>query len=428
MIYLAYAVSGPLKRVFIDALKYGFEESYGFEEYELRKRINIKGVVRQTGKPEKYDDFELKFFDSPEALLTEYEEGYDYTNEGEHFAVNKKQIEMGVTDEIDHFVFCNDPAVIKKIVTDYKPNVKLLHFSLRNLHLGLKQLCDKYEDDYEDRIQKIIRLDRKLEESGIRYDVDLKIENNEQDKALEYMIWEALEPKISNKYFCWRNLLSTDSENGISGQNENMRFEKDYGNVIYSSAFRRLQDKAQVFPLERYDYVRTRLTHSIECATIAEQLGLKSINIIKKHSESGFIELCHKIPMLLKTAALLHDMGNPPFGHFGEKIIRDWFLDNLDKKFENDQSLRTVFGQGSSQVNDLINFDGNAQLLRLVSKLSMANGCSENGLDLTYATLATVIKYPANSSEIDTSILSKKKWDIIQQKLICSTLFRIRFA
>jgi len=428
LIYIAYAVSGPLKRVFIEALKYGFSSTYGFKDSELQKRINIKGVVRQIGKPEKYDDFELKLYNSSEELLQEYEERYSYVNEGEHFAVSRIQIEKSIMQKNDHFIICNDPSVISNIVSDFEPNVKLLHFSLRNYYIALKTLCATYDDDYDDRLQKIIEFERKLEESGIQYDVDLKIENNEQNRPLEQMIWEALDPRINNKYFCWRNLLSTDSEGDAFEQNDSMRFEKDYGNVIYSSAFRRLQDKAQVFPLERYDYVRTRLTHSIECATIAEQLGLKSIAIIKKHPESGFIELCNKIPMLLKTASLLHDMGNPPFGHFGEGIIRDWFRDNLDRTFGNVPSLKILLGQNSDQLNDLMNFEGNAQLLRLVSKLSMTNGRCEDGLNLTYATLATIIKYPVSSSGINASVLSKKKlgYYTTERELFSSIQSRVR--
>jgi hypothetical protein len=196
-IYVAYAVSGPLKRVFIDALRHGFSTTYGFDDSQVRRRINVKGVVRQSGKPEKYDDFELKQYASSEELLKEYEKRYAYMSEGELFAVNKQQIEQSLKDNIDHFVLCNDPAVINHIVSDFSPNVRLLHITLRNYHTALKKLCEKYEDSYDERRQKIAELDHKLEESGIQYDVDLKIENHTQSSPLEQTIWEALDPLVS---------------------------------------------------------------------------------------------------------------------------------------------------------------------------------------------------------------------------------------
>ena len=201
-------------------------------------------------------------------------------------------------------------------------------------------------------------------------------------------------------------------------------FKKDFDTVCNSTILRRLQDKAQVFPLEQEDYARTRLTHSIEVLSIAESLGMQAINVIKKHdpkyiSNNG--DVCpyiDELPNILKTVALLHDMGNPPFGHLGEQIIGDWFNNNLGKLAINSDG-RLVFKDGSDAKDtlayklkgvyskDLIHFEGNAQLLRLVSKLNLV--VDENGMNLSYPVLASFIKYPTDSESINKDILIKKK-------------------
>ena len=129
-------------------------------------------------------------------------------------------------------------------------------------------------------------------------------------------------------------------------------FKKDFDTVCNSTILRRLQDKAQVFPLEQEDYARTRLTHSIEVMSIAESLGFQVVDAIYKmdskytykskdqKAKESADELIKGIPYILKTAALLHDMGNPPFGHLGERIIGDWFKNNLDKLvFDSERKL-----------------------------------------------------------------------------------------
>ena len=98
-------------------------------------------------------------------------------------------------------------------------------------------------------------------------------------------------------------------------------FENDYDRILFSASFRRLQDKAQVFPLEKLDFVRTRLTHSLEVSSIAKSLG-KGIGgkLIEKTKEK-VDDMCN----ILACSGLIHDLGNPPFGHFGEVAIREWF-------------------------------------------------------------------------------------------------------
>ena len=204
-------------------------------------------------------------------------------------------------------------------------------------------------------------------------------------------------------------------------------FKKDFDTVCNSTILRRLQDKAQVFPLEQEDYARTRLTHSIEVMSIAESLGMQAAIIIKQSDKKYFssdinnLEPCEnidEIPNILKTVALLHDMGNPPFGHLGEQIIGDWFANNLGKLATNSDG-RLVFKDGSdakdtlayklkgAYAEDLIHFEGNAQLLRLVSKLNLV--VDETGMNLTYPVLASFIKYPTSSTMIDKENLINKK-------------------
>lgn len=176
-------------------------------------------------------------------------------------------------------------------------------------------------------------------------------------------------------------------------------FEKDYHRIIGSASFRRLQDKTQVFPLDKSDFIRTRLTHSLEVSSFAKSLA-QNIGeyILQNHSEDGFdFQMKSDICDILQCAGLIHDIGNPPFGHFGEEAIRDWFQKNLNQLKVNDQPLSSILTE--QQMADFYHFEGNAQALRLVSKLHFL--VNENGMNLTYGLLNTIIKYPNSSLEID---------------------------
>lgn len=188
-------------------------------------------------------------------------------------------------------------------------------------------------------------------------------------------------------------------------------FEHDYEQIISSSAFRRLQDKTQVFPLDKSDFIRTRLTHSIEVSTIARQLGLMLINNTKEGYCGVFNEDDCKIteenitsiPSILSCAGLLHDIGNPPFGHFGEDAIGDWFK----KAFKNSKLKyvdEPVEGKLNAQMRkDLENFEGNAQALRMLTKVYA------NRFNLSYAVLNTLIKYPTDSCSFSKDMADIKK-------------------
>lgn len=209
-------------------------------------------------------------------------------------------------------------------------------------------------------------------------------------------------------------------------------FKKDFDTVCNSTILRRLQDKAQVFPLEQEDYARTRLTHSIEVMSVASSLAVQATKVIletnwedylssdyrQNHKASEFCDTIKEIPTILNAAALLHDMGNPPFGHLGEQIISDWFRNNLPKivkKADGTYVFNDVGSAGDTlayklkgkYADDLMHFEGNAQLLRLVTKLSYV--VDEHGMNLSYPVLASFIKYPCPSTRIDKSKLSTKK-------------------
>lgn len=170
--------------------------------------------------------------------------------------------------------------------------------------------------------------------------------------------------------------------------------ERDYDRILFATPTRRLADKTQVFPLDANDSVRTRLTHSHEVSNLGRSIGTSLA------CEYGIAECAvsskpqRNLPSLLAATGLVHDLGNPPFGHQGEIAIQSWFADNKDTV------LRPLAGDPQMQF-DFLNFEGNAQGFRLVTRLQLLN--DDFGLDLTYATLAAMMKYPTRSNEADKS-------------------------
>ena len=200
----------------------------------------------------------------------------------------------------------------------------------------------------------------------------------------------------------WARLLCPERERPSTSHAETdlrTAFEKDYHRIIGSASFRRLQDKTQVFPLDQSDFVRTRLTHSLEVSSFAHSLG-NSIGekIIKEGLDPDFTEK-DKADMstILQCAGLIHDIGNPPFGHFGERAIRRWFEYHLPELTYQGRPLRDCLSEQMQQ--DFYHFEGNAQALRLVTKLHYL--FDEHGMNLTYGLLSALIKYPASSLEVD---------------------------
>ena len=212
----------------------------------------------------------------------------------------------------------------------------------------------------------------------------------------------------------WNKLLCTDRirtyQKSTISRDLRTEFEKDYHRIIGSASFRRLQDKTQVFPLDKSDYVRTRLTHSLEVSSFAKSLAQNvGEKIIQECNDEEFTwKNKEDISNILQCAGLLHDIGNPPFGHFGETTIREWFKKNLNKLEYKGQKLDEFLEP--QMIQDFYNFEGNAQALRLVTKLHFL--VDENGMNLTKALLATIIKYPVSSLEIN-----KKSQNIKHKKM-----------
>lgn len=189
---------------------------------------------------------------------------------------------------------------------------------------------------------------------------------------------------------------------GGSTQEQESRstFQRDYDRIIFSSPFRRLQNKTQVFPLPGSVFVHNRLTHSLEVASVGRSLGNNVVEFIKENSPPENYALIDQIPTIVSTACLAHDLGNPPFGHSGEVAIRTYFKNNEDR-----YKAELTAGQWI----DLVRFEGNANALRLLSKKD--EGKREGGFRLSYPVLSSIVKYPWEST-----LEGKKKFGFFQSE------------
>lgn len=184
--------------------------------------------------------------------------------------------------------------------------------------------------------------------------------------------------------------------------------ERDYDRILFLAPTRRLSDKTQVFPLEQNDSVRTRLTHSYEVSNLARSIGtqLAYENPDLFNCKSGIKRdghLTRTLPSLLAAIGLAHDLGNPPFGHQGESAIQDWFTTNAESIFiTKDEKNPHIY-------NDFIKFDGNSQTIRLLTQLQVLN--DKFGINLTYGTLAAMLKYPQSSSYIAKKNEAIQAWE-----------------
>ncbi len=165
-------------------------------------------------------------------------------------------------------------------------------------------------------------------------------------------------------------------------------FQRDYDRLVFSAPFRRLQNKTQVFPLPGSIFVHNRLTHSLEVSCVGRSLGTEVYECLSKKHPELRDTLLTEIGTIVSAACLAHDMGNPPFGHSGEKAISSYFAE------QKGQRLKELFTE--EQWQDLIHFEGNANALRLLTHQFL--GRRQGGFVMTYTTLASIVKYPFASS------------------------------
>lgn len=173
-----------------------------------------------------------------------------------------------------------------------------------------------------------------------------------------------------------------------TGDTARTAFQRDFDRIVFSSAFRRLQDKTQVWPLSGNDYVRTRLTHSLESSCVGRTLGTwVGERVVHRHALDGVDPA--DFGAIVAAACLAHDIGNPPFGHAGEDAIAHWF-----RTAAWGQELIASLPEGA-QRDDFLRFEGNAQGFRILTRLQSPD--NPGGLQLTHATLGAFTKYPRGS-------------------------------
>lgn len=187
-------------------------------------------------------------------------------------------------------------------------------------------------------------------------------------------------------------------------------YQRDFDRLIFSSAFRRLQNKTQVFPLPGSVFVHNRLTHSLEVSSVGRSLGSAIGEFIVQHFKNDLSEASqefymHNLSEVIAAACLCHDIGNPAFGHSGEDAIASYF--------ERNQSLlQSAFTD--KQWSDLINFEGNANAIRVLTH--QQQGKDAGGTQLTLTTLASIAKYPCESVAKKKEILHRKKFGFFQNE------------
>jgi dGTPase len=206
----------------------------------------------------------------------------------------------------------------------------------------------------------------------------------------------------------WKSLLSPVRYGQGQAHDKNFddirsEFQRDYDRLIFSSPFRRLQNKTQVFPLPGSVFVHNRLTHSLEVASVGRSLGNLVFSKVASKLNKQEVDLVREIDTVVATACLAHDLGNPPFGHSGEKAISHFFATGDGKELQGQIT--------EAQYADLVTFEGNANLIRLLT--NQFAGRRKGGYALTYASLGTMVKYPFGS----LSAGRKKKYGFFQTEI-----------
>ncbi len=212
----------------------------------------------------------------------------------------------------------------------------------------------------------------------------------------------------------WEQLLSlkrfgdTQKRERIKQDETRLGFEVDFDRIIFSSAFRSLQDKTQVIPLSKTDFVHTRLTHSLEVSVVGRTLGRRVGKVLlERHpnlKELGYT--FNDFGAIVAAASVMHDIGNPPFGHSGEKAIGEYFKTGNGAKYKEQLTEK--------EYQDLIDFEGNANGFKILTE---SNQGTEGGLRLSYATLGAFMKYPKESlPKKPTKHIVDKKYGFFQSE------------
>lgn len=210
----------------------------------------------------------------------------------------------------------------------------------------------------------------------------------------------------------WNTLLSHKRlgfEHETQNTNDVIRsdFQRDYDRLIFSSPFRRLQNKTQVFPLPGSIFVHNRLTHSLEVASVGRSFGnLLSVGLCERHPEIARDTL-FSTGSIISAACIAHDLGNPPFGHSGEQTISHYFI-----RYDNNNLHNCITKE---QLTDFQNFEGNANAFRLLTH--QFTGRRKGGFALTYATLGTLLKYPCSSTDLKEGRSPYEKYGVFQSEL-----------
>ena len=212
----------------------------------------------------------------------------------------------------------------------------------------------------------------------------------------------------------WEQLLSlkrfgdTQKRERIKQDETRLGFEVDFDRIIFSSAFRSLQDKTQVIPLSKTDFVHTRLTHSLEVSVVGRTLGRRvGKALLERHpnlKDLGYT--FNDFGAIVAGASVMHDIGNPPFGHSGEKAIGEYFKTGNGAKYKEELTEK--------EYQDLIDFEGNANGFKILTE---SNQGTEGGLRLSYATLGAFMKYPKESlPKKPTKHIVDKKYGFFQSE------------
>ena len=199
----------------------------------------------------------------------------------------------------------------------------------------------------------------------------------------------------------WKR-LTTNKRYGLEEKYDTVKedrtqFQRDFDRLIFSAPFRRMQNKTQVFPLPGSVFVHNRLTHSLEVSSVGRSLGLDCGNELLKRHENLGEDFAVSLGAIVSAACLAHDMGNPPFGHAGERAIASFFAESENGgRMRHYKAPKTGEQLTEAQWNDITHFDGNANAFRILTH--QFNGRRRGGFVMTYPTLASIAKYPFSSS------------------------------